>query len=410
MVMLHLFMRTGLSFSVAHCNFQLRGQESEGDQQFVEDFCDRHNLKLHSTRFETPELARDQGISIEMAARQLRYNWFSQLCEQYGYHRIATAHHQDDVAETFFINLARGTGVRGLSGIKPQSGNLIRPMLFTNRPGMEQYAARFQLSYREDSSNADTAIRRNFIRHRLLPMLDEFSPAFRKNLLKTVAHLRETEFILEEKVNLVRAAVHTSKSGYDELDIEQLRQFEPLGTLLFELLRPYNFQPEVAEEIAAALDAESGKQFYSPTHRLTKDRATLILEHLTPQDQSVYYIEHDCSELTLPLAMRFEQLKRGGDFRFSTRANVADLDYDKLIFPLVLRRWKEGEYFQPLGMSGFKKLSDFFVDEKYSIPDKDNTWILGSGEKVVWIVGKRIDDRFKITPETQHVMRISLDL
>lgn len=408
MVMLYLFQKAGYDFAVAHCNFQLRGNESNGDEQFVVDYCAENNIRLFVNRFDTTEYSRQEGISIEMAARDLRYSWFNELMVSEKFDCLATAHHQDDVIETFFINLSRGTGIRGLSGIKPKSGKLIRPILFADRHAIQEYAALHHLQYREDSSNSDTIIQRNFVRHKIIPMLDEFHPASRKNIIKTIDNLYQTETVYQEKINEIKKLVLKKDGECVTISIPVLKKCKFVRTVLFEILHDKGFSAEQVDDIIISLDGESGKKFYTSTHRLIKDREELIITSIENDQAELYYIENDFIEIKNPISMRFEQIVRNSTFQFSTNLLVADLDLDKLEFPLLLRRWKEGEYFQPLGMTGFKKLSDFFIDEKYSIPEKENAWILASGNKVVWIVGKRIDDRFKIDSLTQKIYRISI--
>lgn len=409
MVMLYLFQKTGFRFSVAHCNFQLRGNESDGDEQFVRNYCDQHNIRLFVKRFDTTDYARQEGISIEMAARDLRYEWFYNLMQLHHFDRLATAHHQDDVIETFFINLARGTGIRGLSGIKARNENTIRPILFADRLSLRNYAALHQIACREDSTNSDTGIRRNFIRHRIIPLLDEYHSNFRASLTKTVSHLEETEELFDLKIAEIKSLVLSKQQNSEVIEIEKLLQFPALNTVLFELLRDKNFSSEQIEDIAGSLSADSGKKFYSPTHRLIKDRNQLLISANKESGQEVFYIDTDCKKISIPLPLSFEIHANDANFLLSRNLHIADFDLDKLEFPLILRRWNEGEYFQPLGMEGFKKLSDFFIDQKYSIPEKENTWILASSNKIVWIVGKRIDNRFKITPNTQKAFRIIID-
>lgn len=408
MVMLYLFQKAGYDFAVAHCNFQLRGNESNGDEQFVVDYCAENNIRLFVNRFDTAEYSRQEGISIEMAARDLRYSWFNELMVSEKIDCLATAHHQDDVIETFFINLSRGTGIRGLSGIKPKSGKLIRPILFADRHVIQEYAALHHLQYREDSSNSDTIIQRNFVRHKIIPMLDEFHPASRKNIIKTIDNLYQTETVYQEKINEIKKLVLKKDGECVTISIPVLKKCKFVRTVLFEILHDKGFSAEQVDDIIISLDGESGKKFYTSTHRLIKDREELIITSIENDQAELYYIENDFIEIKNPISMRFEQIVRNSTFQFSTNLLVADLDLDKLEFPLLLRRWKEGEYFQPLGMTGFKKLSDFFIDEKYSIPEKENAWIMASGNKVVWIVGKRIDDRFKIDSLTQKIYRISI--
>ncbi len=408
MVMLYLFQKAGYDFSVAHCNFNLRGEESDGDEQFVTDYCDQHNIRLFLNRFETLEYARQEGISIEMAARDLRYSWFNKLMVDEKFDCLATAHHQDDVMETFFINLSRGTGIRGLSGIKPKSGKLIRPILFADRNSIRNYAALHQIKNREDSSNSDTRIQRNFIRHKIIPLLDEFHPSFRKNIIKTVDNLNQTEILFQQKIDEIRAGAVTEYPWGETIRISAIETSDAARTILFELLREKGFSAEQADDMVASLHGESGKKFYSATHRLVKDREELIVTKTDNDQPDLFYIEENCESIEKPFRMKMERKVRNSSFQFSRNPMVADFDFDKLEFPLLLRKWQEGEYFQPLGMLGYKKLSDYFIDEKYSIPEKENAWILASGNKVVWIVGKRIDDRFKIDENTKNIFRISI--
>ena len=408
MLMLHLFANVGFSVAVAHCNFGLRGEESDGEEQFVADFCDRHNLAFHSQRFNTLEYARLKSISIEMAARELRYNWFDELLERHGYDYLATAHHQDDVIETFLINLSRGSGIRGLSGIQPKSGQIIRPMLFTNRSEILNYCSRLKIEYRTDSSNEDTHYKRNLIRHEIVTLLEQVNPAFRKNALKTIGNLNETEQLFQQRMSEIKSVVYSEDELGAMIHIAKLQGYSPLRTILFELIREFGFQIDQVDDILDSLGKESGRRFYSEDYRLVKDREYLLVSPNRSTQEKIFYLDEDSAGLISPVHFSMEKFERKADFRFSTNPNVADFDLDKLVFPLILRHWQEGEYFQPLGMTGLKKLSDFFIDEKYSIPDKENAWILYSGNQPVWIVGKRLDDRCKITSKTKRVLRIKL--
>ena len=406
MLMLNLFVNAGFPVAVAHCNFGLRGSESDGDEQFVANYCDQHNLAFFVKHFNTEEFALQEGISIEMAARDLRYNWFNELLGQHGYDYLATAHHQDDVIETFLINLSRGSGIKGLSGIQPKSGRIIRPMLFSNRAEILDYCYRMKIEYRTDSSNMDVVYKRNLIRHQIIPLLEDVNPAFRKNALKTIGNLHETGQLFQQRMSAIKSAVYSEDEQGAMINIEKLLALSPLRTILFELIRQFGFQAEQTDDIIDSLGKESGRKFFSEGYRLVKDREYLLISAFRAKQDKVFYIEEDCSRLIHPIPLTVEKFDRTPSFRFSALPDVADLDLDKLVFPLLLRHWQEGEYFQPLGMTGLKKLSDFFIDEKYSIPDKENAWILASGNQLVWIVGKRLDNRFKITSKTKRVLRI----
>jgi tRNA(Ile)-lysidine synthase len=408
MLMLHLFAKTGFQVAVAHCNFKLRGTESDEDERFVADYCDRHNLTFFVKQFNTEDYASENGISIEMAARDLRYNWFNEILYKNGFDLLATAHHQDDVIETFLINLSRGSGIRGLSGIQPRAGRIIRPMLFTNRHEILEYCKRSSIAYRNDSSNLDTVYKRNLIRQEILPLLEQVNPAFRRNALKTIGNLHETGLLFQQRMNEIKAFVCSEDDMGVIIHIEKLQAFSPLRTVLFEMVREFGFQIEQVDDIIDSLNKESGRKFFSDDYRLIKDREYLLISPFKARSAQVFYLEENTSKINYPLHLNMEMFDRTADFRFSTQVNTVDLDLDQLVFPLILRHWQEGEYFQPLGMTGLKKLSDFFIDEKYSIPEKENAWILASGNQLVWLVGKRLDDRFKITTRTKRILRIRL--
>lgn len=408
MLMLHLFTNAGFSVAVAHCNFGLRGSESDGDEQFVSAYCDEHNLAFYVKHFATRDYAMEKGISIEMAARDLRYSWFDGLLSKHGLDLLATAHHQDDVIETFLINLSRGSGIKGLSGIQARSGKIIRPMLFTNRTEILEYCRQMNIDFRTDSSNQDTAFKRNLIRQQIVPLLEQVNPAFRRNALKTIGNLHETGQLFQQRMSEIKPWVYSEDDQGVMIHIDKLLTLNPLRTILFELIREFGFQAEQTDDIIDSLSKESGRKFFSDEYRLIKDREYLLISPFRLKQDQVFYIEEDCPKLHFPIHLAFEKLERTADFRFSTHPDVVDLDQDTLTFPLILRHWQEGEYFQPLGMTGLKKLSDFFIDEKFSIPEKENAWILASGNRVIWIVGKRLDDRFKIIPKTKRIVRIRM--
>ncbi len=407
MVMLFLFEQSGFNYSVAHCNFQLRGDESKQDEQFVKECVNRLGVRLHTKQFDTEDYAKVNGISIEMAARELRYEYFDDLAKSFHYDYIATAHHQDDQIETFFINLMRKTGIRGLSGIKPKAGKIIRPLLFTNRKEIINFAVRNNIPHREDSTNRSTAFRRNFIRHNILPKFEEISPAFRENVLASMQNLKEAEGVYINTLESDRRIVCTGRGDVIVVNIPSLLNTKFPKLLLFEVLSGFRFNPAVIEEVFASLGEESGKQFFSPSHRVVKDRKELIIESIKAPGQGLFYIEEEDAELFEPIHITVNMIDNHG-FKIPRNNNIACLDFDKLEFPLIIREWQQGEYFQPLGMQGFKKLSDFFIDEKMSIPEKENTWILYSGNKVVWIIGRRIDNRFKITKQTKTAYRLEV--
>jgi len=407
MVMLDLFQRMEMKFVVAHCNFHLRGTESDGEEIFLRDYCGEHGIELYVKHFDTREYAALTGTSVEMAARKLRYDWFDELLDQLSFQYVATAHHQDDLIETMLINLSRGTGIRGLTGIQSKNGRIVRPLLVVNREQIFAYATENYISYKNDSSNDELLFQRNMIRHQIIPLFEKINPAFRKNAARTASILKETEQIYQQKLDEIRHLVMQQSGSTCLVSIDQLKSLQPLNTILFELLYPFGFNAQQVHDIFSSFDAEAGKIFFSQTHRIVKDRKNLIVTPREDDTSSRFYIEESQSEISRPISLRFERVQRNTDFCFSRDPRIVDLDYDLLQFPLILKKWDPGEYFQPLGMSGFKKISDFFIDEKLSIPEKEAAWILYSGKKVVWIIGRRIDDRFKITLKTRRVLRIS---
>ncbi len=408
MVMADLFLKGDFHVAVAHCNFLLRGEESDGDEKFVEAFCLEHGLKLHVERFETKEFARNKGISIQMAARQLRYSWFETIRKSYGYQYIALAHNLDDVIETCFINLSRGTGIRGLTGIKQKTGKIIRPILFATREEIITYCNENQIRFREDSSNQTVKYSRNRIRHHVIPEFLTINPRFRKNIIETISNLNDVEQVYRETIENKKNEIIREHGGKVLISIPKLKNLHPVATYLYEYVRPYHFSKQTVEDIINSLEGIAGKQFFSPTHRMIKDREELIITELPENERELFYIEEDVIHVSQPIPVSFTQSTVPRELQFPRDKKVAFIDLDLLDFPLIIRKWRKGDYFQPLGMKNIKKLSDYFIDNKFSIHDKENTWILTSGNKIVWIMGHRIDERFKITDRTTRMLVVEL--
>ncbi len=407
MVLLYLFEKSGFDYGIVHCNFQLRGNESDGDEEFVKREVLIHGVPAFFQTFDTREYAQINGISIEMAARELRYEYFEKIRKENNYDFIATAHHSDDLIETFFLNLSRKTGIKGLTGIKDKTGHIIRPLLFAGRNEIEAFAAENYIEFREDSTNSEVIYQRNFLRHKILPLFTELNPSFKKNVLASIENLRDAENVYagyfdSEKLKAV-------KNAGDSLiiDIDTLQQSAYPKLLLLEILTAYGFNPTVVDEVFQSLESDSGKQFFSKTHRLVKDRDKLFVSPVYENGNKIYYIEAGDIELFQPFDMNIEK-HAATDFKIRKEKNFACLDLDKLQFPLLIRKWQQGDYFQPLGMTGLKKVSDFFIDEKIPLHQKENAWLLCSGEKIVWIMGQRIDNRFKITTKTKNILQIEI--
>jgi tRNA(Ile)-lysidine synthase len=390
-----------------HCNFQLRGDESDGDEEFVKSEVLIHGVPAFFQTFDTNEYARMNGISIEMAARELRYEYFEKIRKENNYDFVATAHHSDDLIETFFLNLSRKTGIKGLTGIKEKAGNIIRPLLFANRDEIEAFAAKNYLEFREDSTNNEVIFQRNFLRHKILPLFTELNPSFKKNVLASIENLKDAETVYSGFFDSEKSKVVLDTGDSLLIDIEILKKSAFPKLLLLEILVDFGFNPTVVDDVFQSLDSDSGKQFFSKSHRLVKDREKLFVSPIEENGSKIYYIEADDIELFEPLEMNIEK-HSGVGFKIRKEKNIACVDMEKLQFPLLIRKWQQGDYFQPLGMTGFKKVSDFFIDEKIPLHEKENTWLLCSGEKIVWIMGQRIDNRFKITLKTKNILQIEI--
>lgn len=407
-VMAHLFHRLKMNCTIAHCNFQLRGEESDGDEAFVRVMGEKLNFKVFVTRFETEEYANENHLSIQMAARDLRYNWFNRLAKAHQFDYIAVAHNRDDALETFFINLGRGSGIAGLTGIRPLSGIIMRPLLFASRPEIEQYAQSFKLVHREDSTNASDKYQRNYIRHQVIPGIEDIFPHFRESLSQNLEKLNEAHILYQHALNTLVTQIILQKNGLLYIGLPELLKTPAPKTVLYEILKPYNFTPPTIKEIFHVAGAISGKQFFSSTHKLVKDRECFIVSKLEGEGISKFYIEEGTREIDSPVTMQLEIIECTPDFIIEKSPAVAYLDYDKLIFPLILRKWKQGDFFIPFGMKGIKKVSDFFIDQKLSLIEKENIWLLVSGNQIAWITGKRTDERFRITDETKKVLVVKL--
>ena len=418
MVLADLLLKTKVEFVAAHCNFHLRGNESDGDDWFVRKFAEKRGIQCFVKHFETEKYAANHGISIEMAARDLRYAWFEQLRQQLGYDKIAVAHHADDQAETFFINLLRGAGLNGLKGMKPQNGIIIRPLLWASREQIRKYAVENHIVWREDHTNVESVYLRNRIRNQLLPVFDELQPKARQGLYKSLEHLSAEnelyrELLKEKLAQIVERDGEIQRLLYSKLVKTEVP--EPVEgpvysfQLLFEWLRPYGFNTDQCHFIHESIRTGIGNQYCSPTHCLVIGRDDLQLSEIKEKTDVEIQIQIGEEEILSPIHLRFSKLEKTADFIINKSSDVAQLDFDKLSFPLTLRHWRHGDRFCPLGMKGSKLLSDFFVDQKFSEFQKQNVWLLVSADgDILWAVGYRIDDRFKIVNDTKTVFECRL--
>lgn len=402
MVMVDLFRKLQYDFSILHCNFQLRGDESEAETQFLRDFCKANQIHYILRYFDTEQYAKEQKLSTQLAARALRYNWFKQKLGKNNFQFLLTAHHADDNFETFIINLSRGTGLEGLTGIPAQNDYIIRPLLPFSRDEILAYAKENNLIWKEDSSNASDKYLRNKIRHQIVPILKELNPTFLANFQKTQEFLNESQTFIEDEVNLKYNDVVQEEENKKVISIGKLLELQNWKTYLYQWLNPYGFT--AWNDIYELVKSSSGKQIFSDYYILLKDRKTLIL-HKNGTTSEVYYFTKEEISLKVPLKITKSKV----DNISNPTKHVIFVDEDKLTFPLIIRKWKQGDVFYPSGMQGKKKLSKFYKDEKYSLLDKENQWLLCSNNEIVWVIGKRADERFKATETTHNIIKIQLE-
>ena len=410
MVMMELFHRAGFSFDIAHANFQLRGDESDRDEAFVRKLADKYMVKVYVKHFETAKFARSNKVSIQVAARQLRYEWFDELLVENGYDQVVTAHHLDDQVETFLINLTRGTGIAGLHGIPVRQGKIIRPMMFTGRKEIEAYASTKNLDFVQDSTNLSVKYTRNRIRHKVIPQLEKISPNFRQELTQTIGFIRDAEIIYRQSIGEKRKEIFSEKGDSIFIKADKFFNLKPLTSWAYELLSPFGFNLSNINDVIGLAESIPGKEILSDSHRLIKDRDQLIIvRRVNTGTGSIFQIKTEDlvrKSITYPIHLGFEVLHKIPE-EYAESGSTAYIDLDKLVFPLVLRKWQRGDFFYPLGMSQKKKLSDFFTDQKFSLIEKEKQWLLCCGKNIVWVIGHRIDDRFKITRASHKILKIN---
>ncbi len=405
-VMLHLFVEAGFRPGIVHCNYGLRGGESDGDEAFVRELAEGYRLAFYVKRFDTEGYARDNKLSVQMAARRLRYQWFEAVRRDHGYGSVAIGHNKDDTVETFLINLARGTGLKGLTGMKPKAGHVIRPLLFATRQEIATYCHQQGITYREDSTNQTIKYSRNKIRHHIIPAFEQLNPGFLETMAGNMERLQAAYALYNSQAQAHLQGL-VRRQGSDLWIDKRIGALKGDEALLYELLKGYGFTGERIREVAAGIQGPPGKQYWSDTHRLIRDRRWLILTPRRPYSPLRYYIESADEDLHDPIHLSFRLVEDVGHYKMPLSREVACVDYDKLHFPLILRKWQQGDYFQPLGMKGLKKISDLFVDRKYSILDKERSWLLTQGEQIIWVVGERLDERFKVEAHTRRILEIT---
>lgn len=404
MVLLHLFKELKYEIAIAHCNFQLRGIESFGDQKFIQDYAELHSIPIYVTQFDTTAFAKDYKLSTQVAARELRYNWFYELMDTENYDYVLTAHHADDNLETFLINLTRGTGLEGLTGIPEQNDKIIRPLLYFSRNEIDNYAKEQTISWREDSSNASDKYLRNKIRHHLIPVLKELNPSFITSFLKTESYLQESLAMVEDAAIMVYQQVAKEDGDLIYFDLVKLLQLPNYKSYLYQWLKEFGFT--AWDDIYDLVESQSGKQIFTSGFRLLKDRDSLVLVPIEDSEiEEDFYINECQKEVKIPLNITFCKVS---DISVATNKTIF-VDADQLVFPLKIRKWKTGDIFFPFGMDGkSKKVSKLFKDEKLSLLEKENVWILCSNDQIVWVIGIRADNRFRITDSTKNILKIEL--
>lgn len=405
-VLANLLHKSGYNIELAHCNFQLRGQEAKDDTVFCESFAKSINAPFHVIYFDTKTYASEHKLSIQMAARELRYNWFKTLKAEHHFDYILTAHHANDNVETLFVNLIRGTGIKGLQGIPEKQNNMVRPLLFATKDDIRAYAEKENLSYREDSSNQEVKYKRNFIRHQIVPELKKLNPAIEETIHTSIQFFKQSSEIITEYAQLKFQSICKEENHWLYIDIELLLLEKQKETLLFEWLYNKQFKTSQIQQLTEALNTEDrvGKLFSSATHQLVIDRKYIIVKVLNKEEEIKEFTITSISDTKhLPIDLSFEEIT---NVSFSKNANEISIPYSVDLFPLKLRRWKQGDKFKPFGMDGFKKLSDFFKDQKLSLFEKENVWILENKEHIIWVIGYRMDDRCRVNEGTEKILRI----
>ena len=402
MVLIDLFCKSKIPFSVAHCNFNLRGKESNNDVSFISSFSRKMGCDFFESNLSTDFYSKHKKISIQMAARKLRYSWFNDLLQIHGFSKIITAHHLDDSLETFIINLSRGTGLKGLLGIPAQKNNIYRPMLIFSKEQIINYAKKNKIKWREDSSNNKLDYYRNFIRQDITSKLKSTKPSFLENFSNTVKNLvssyKASKILVQKFIDTYFLKV----GDHIEININALKSLDPIEFYLFEIFSEYGFTDIYS--LKHLPNSQSGKYLESDSYRLIKDRKVLILIKKKNKETENYFIDNKTSSIDNPISLNFDH----GVNVNSLKKNQAYLSFDKLNFPLTLRKWSNGDFFYPTGMNGKKMISKYFKDEKYSKIEKESQWLLCSGENIVWVIGKRCDRRFiaKSNPKNSYLITL----
>lgn len=410
-VLCELCRQAGYDFVIAHCNFQLRGEESIRDENFVKAMGPRYETEVLVKRFDTEKYAAENKLSTQVAARELRYEWFNEIvsAKENSIKYILTAHHANDNIETLLMNFFKGTGIKGLQGILPKHANIVRPLLFAKKTELIDFASSHKLDFVEDSSNASDKYTRNYFRNRLIPELQTIFPQVEDNLLNNIERFNEIRILYQQSVNLTRKKLLEQRGNEIHIPVLKLLKTAPLHTIVYEIIKDFDFTPHQTEDVVNLLNSESGKYIQSAGYRIIKNRNWLIISpHKTENAQHILIAGEGNYEFA---AGRLLVKKNSyNQSAISTDQFIAQVDAGEIKFPLLLRKWKQGDYFYPLGMQKKKKLSRFFIDQKLSLTQKEKTWVVEMEKKIIWVVGLRIDDRFRITAKTKNILEITLSI
>lgn len=407
-VLTDLVYKAGYSFEIAHCNFQLRGVESDRDEAFVKALAEKYRVTFHTKSFDTKTSAAAERKSIETIARDLRYEWFKALLQERQLSYLLTAHHADDNIETVAMNFFRGTGIAGLHGILPKQGQIIRPLLFARKTNIEQYANDKKLSFITDSSNLSSDYTRNHFRNEVLPLIKKNFPEAEQNILQNISRLQEVELLYRQSIDQHKKKLLEHKGNELHIPVLKLLKASPLNSIVYEIIKDYNFTSHQTAEVISLLESETGKYIASATHRIIKNRHWLIIAPLNSMEAGNILMEENDKSILFEAGRLLIETIDATNYKLKMDACIAQLDAGEIKFPLLLRKWKQGDYFYPLGMPKKKKLSRFLIDQKLSLTQKENVWVIEMNKKIIWVVGMRIDDRYKIKPTTRRLLKIKL--
>jgi len=399
----HLCKQAGFDAGIAHCNFQLRGADSERDEIFVKEFAAGLEMPFHAVRFDTRQYADTHRVSTQVAARELRYGWFEIIRQQQEYDFILTAHHADDNIETVLMNFFRGTGINGLTGMKPVYEKIRRPLLFARRTELETYLTDHKLSFVQDESNLHDDYTRNYFRNTILPLISKTYPEVQQNLADNIERFKEVETLYSGELARIKKKLFSADGENIRIPVLKLKKTPAMKTILLELIRPYGFKPTQLNEVVRLLDSDSGRYMVSESHRILKDRKHLVISALKDSGHTAVVIEGEGQVVFANGKLRLQKTEKTEIIK---NDHIALIDAAAVQFPLLLRPWRAGDYFYPLGMPGKKKLAKFFIDRKLSLADKEKVWVVEMNRKIIWVIGHRPDDRFKVTGKTREVLRI----